>query len=381
MKSAGKLKLLIFNDYFYPAYKAGGPIQSLVNLISHLDTIYDIYVISSAYDLNEKLPIENIDIGKWVDITLPGNNSKVKVWYVGKNENIKATIKKAVKEIKPSIVYINGMFTYNYVILPLLVIRNVKIVICPRGMIQEGALSGKYLKKKIYLTALRLSGLVKNVWWHATTEVERDDAKKLFGNNINVVVAGNIPKRPVELVDYPDKQSGKLRLVYISLITAKKNLLQAIEAINLSSLDITLDIYGPVKDVSYWEKCELAIKKSKGKINYKGTVIPERVQSTFKNYDAGYFLTKAENFGHALYESLSAGRPIITSYFTPWENLESKLAGWNADIENMDDIISILEKAVMVDNSHFKIFCDGAHKIAKEYFSEGFELNDYKKLF
>lgn len=381
MSKNEKIKLLIFNDYFYPAYKAGGPIQSLVNLITHLDHFYEIYVISSAHDLNEQKPMENITSGKWVDVILPGSSSATKVWYVGKNEKMKHTITNAIEKIKPSVVYINGMFTYSYVILPLLIIKNAKIVICPRGMIQEGALSGKYLKKKIYLTLLRLSGVVKNVWWHATTDVERDDAKKLFGNNIKVVVAGNIPKRPVETVEYPPKQKGKLRLVYISLITAKKNLLQAIEAINLSGLDISLDIYGPVKDISYWEKCELAIKKSKGKIQYKGAVIPELVQTTFKNYDAGYFLTKAENFGHALYESLSAGRPIITSYFTPWENLENKLAGWNADIDNAEHIQNILSKVVAIDNEQFIKFCDGAHTIAKEYFSEGFEINDYKKLF
>jgi glycosyltransferase involved in cell wall biosynthesis len=381
MTHSVKPRLLVFNDYFYPAYKAGGPIQSLVNLIIHLNDQYEIYVITSACDLNEYTPMEGVESGKWCNVKLPGSQTPVSVWYVGKNEKIKTTIKTAVQELRPAVIYINGMFTYKYVILPLLLIKNIKTVICPRGMIQAGALAGKYLKKKIYLTILRFSGVISNIWWHATTEVEQEDIRKLFGDSSRVVVAGNIPRKPVSLVTYADKQEGKLRLIYLSLVTAKKNLLQAIEAIIRSNNNISLDIYGPIKDTGYWEKCELAIRRSAGRIQYKGDVKPELVQLTFAKYDAGLFLTKAENFGHALYESLSSGRPIITSYFTPWHDLESKQAGWNVDIDNLENIITTLNKVADLPSSEFNNYCTGAHLLANEYYNQGFNLEDYKKLF
>jgi glycosyltransferase involved in cell wall biosynthesis len=381
MNNTVRPRLLIFNDFFYPAYQAGGPIQSLVNLIIHLNEFYEISVITSAYDLHATQPMENIQVQQWNSVLLPGAADPIKVWYADIHKSVRPAIRDAVKNFKPDVVYINGMFSFRFVMLPLMLIKNIKMVISPRGMIQDGALSGKYLKKKIYLSVLRSSGLIKNVWWHATTDVEAADAKKLFGENTKTVVAGNIPRIPVKEVTFPQKKAGELRLIYLSLITAKKNLLQAIESINSSKENISLHIYGPVKDVSYWEKCEQLMKRSGGRIEYKGPVIPQLVQSTFASYDAGLFLTKAENFGHALYESLSAGRPIITSFFTPWDNLEIKKAGWNVDIDSVKNIVSTLEKAAAMDNAEFSEFCKGAHRLANDYFNDGFDIADYKKLF
>ncbi len=374
-------RLLIFNDFFYPAYQAGGPIQSLVNLIIHLNEYYEISVITSAYDLHASKPMDNIRVHEWNTVMLPGSDKTIQVWYADIHKGVRTTIKDTIRDFKPDVVYINGMFSFRFVMLPLILIKNIKIVICPRGMIQEGALAGKYLKKKIYLSILKWSGLINKVWWHATTEVEEADAKKLFGQNSKVVVAWNIPRVPVPNITSADKKPGELRLIYLSLITAKKNLLQAIESINASKENISLHIYGPVKDVSYWEKCEHAMKRSSGRIAYKGPVIPQLVQTTFSSYDAGFFLTKAENFGHALYESLSAGRPIVTSFFTPWDNLEAKKAGWNVDIDNIQDILLTLEKAAAMGPVEFNEFCKGAHVLANEYFNEGFDIMDYKKLF
>ena len=48
-----KKKILIFIDWFLPGYKAGGPIQSVVNLINHLGHEYDFDVVTSNKDLGE----------------------------------------------------------------------------------------------------------------------------------------------------------------------------------------------------------------------------------------------------------------------------------------------------------------------------------------
>jgi glycosyltransferase involved in cell wall biosynthesis len=381
MTNSSKPQLLIFNDFFYPAFQAGGPIQSLLNLIIHLSNDYNIHVITSAYDLNAKQPIENVRPGEWSEILLPGTSSPLKVYYAERGQPTLASLRRIFREIQPDVIYINGMFTYRFVILPLLAIKNIKTVVSPRGMLQEGALAGKHLKKKIYLSLLRISGVVRNVWWHATNDVEKDDIRKIFGNQARVIVAGNIPKKPVNVLQFPEKMPGRLRFVYLSLITAKKNLLGAIESIIQYGDGVTLDIYGPVVDTSYWQRCEQAIRHSNGRINYKGTVIPEKVQDTFMQYDAGIFLTKAENFGHALYESLSAGRPILCSHFTPWLDLEKKSAGWNVDITNRNEIAETIAKIVEMDEKCFVNYCVGAHKIAKEYYGNGFDLSGYNSLF
>ena len=51
--------ILIVNEYFFPAYRAGGPIQSLTNLIIALEHEIDFSVFASAYDLSMTEPIPN----------------------------------------------------------------------------------------------------------------------------------------------------------------------------------------------------------------------------------------------------------------------------------------------------------------------------------
>ena len=54
-----KPALVIFYDHFYPAYKAGGPIQSITNLVLNLQDTYNLSIICSAYDLNENHILED----------------------------------------------------------------------------------------------------------------------------------------------------------------------------------------------------------------------------------------------------------------------------------------------------------------------------------
>ena len=381
MSKIDKPGLLIFYDHFYPAYKAGGPIQSLTNLIVSLQDEYIISVITSGYDLNEDHLLANIQTDTWSKVLLADSTSTIQVWYAGSGKPGLASMKDIIEEADPSIIYLNGIFSYTYVLLPLLAARNRKVVICPRGMLQKGALAGKALKKKIYLLVFRLSGLCKRIIWHATNEEEQEDIKRIFGGVSKIFIAGNIPKKPLEKISNVYKSAGQLRLVYLSLITAKKNLLQLIEILSTSRENISLDIYGPVKDGEYWKKCQHAIKSSASKINYKGDVLPSFVQETFEKYDASILLTRGENFGHALYESLSVGRPVITSYFTIWNQLEEKKAGWNVDISNEKNIIEIIEQICNMDNPTFEGYCIGAHNLAKQYYLSGFDVHSYRKIF
>ncbi len=373
--------LLIFYDHFYPAYKAGGPIQSLTNLVLRLQNDYSISVITSGYDLNEQVLLAGIETDRWVPVILPQSGDPVNVWYASEGKPGIRQMKQIVKECDPSFIYLNGMFSYHFVIVPLLANKNIKTVICPRGMLQQGALSGKAFKKKVYLAALRISGLCKHVSWHATNEEEREDTRKVFGEDIKVVVAENIPRKPIDEISKSNKTPGQLRLVYLSLIAEKKNLLQLLQIIAGLKENVSLDIYGPVKDVDYWKKCLEVLNTAAGRINYKADVLPVEVQSTFSKYDASILLTKGENFGHAIYESFSAGRPVITSYFTPWKELEEKEAGWNVDISKEEEITAALKKISLMHKDAFDAYCEGAHQLAKEYFHKRVDTGLYKKLF
>jgi len=312
--------ILILIENFYPAYKGGGPIQSITNLILSLENEYNVYVITSAYDLQSKVIMPGIKPNTWNNVLLPQSKKTIMIWYGEKVKPGYRTFKKLILEKKPDFVYMNGIFSYNLFLVPLLAIKNLhtkpKLVICPRGMLQKGALADKSFKKKIYLKVLKFSGLVNKAVWHATNVEEKEDILKYFVVNNGVVIAMNIPKEPVGQVSFVEKISGNLKLIYLSLITEKKNLLFLLKLIKATE-NISLDIYGPVKDNAYWNECNKLINEMTHKVKYHGDVLPLEVQNTFSRYHASVLLTKGENFGHALYESMSVGRPIITSNFTP----------------------------------------------------------------
>jgi len=248
-------------------------------------------------------------------------------------------------------------------------------------MLQKGAIESKSLKKKPYLGLLKFFGLVKKSAWHATTEEEKKDILKYFAVNKGVVVAKNIPKKPVINITLPGKKAGQLRLVYLSLLSSKKNLLHLLKLLLEIEENISLDIYGPVKDKLYWDECKTLIAKMPAKVKYKGNILPINVQDTFEKYDASILLTKGENFGHALYESLSVGRPIITSYFTPWNNLQNLQAGWNLDISDAANCISVLKEINAMSSKKHEVFCIGAYELSKRYFNSLDAQKSYGMLF
>ena len=48
-----KLKVLVFVDWFLPAYKAGGPITSMLALIQNLGNELDIVIVTDESEVND----------------------------------------------------------------------------------------------------------------------------------------------------------------------------------------------------------------------------------------------------------------------------------------------------------------------------------------
>ncbi|MDQ6812167.1 MAG: glycosyltransferase [Bacteroidota bacterium] len=380
-----KKKLLIFYDWFYPGFKAGGPIQSLTNLAVSLASEFDIFIITSAYDLNSAIPYEGIVVNAWNGVLLPDRNSSISVYYAMKKTLTAVKIQTLLKDVSPSIVYLNGIFSYHFFLLPLLSLKKtkgkIKVVICPRGMLKKGALSGKAFKKKIYIGYLKHSGLLRNVYWQATTKEEQADIYTYFPASKGIGIAPNIPKQPLKTVSAITKEPGRLRLVYLSLVNEHKNLLLLLEIIKHVKPAVSLDIYGPVVDERYWKNCQDKITEMSDRVRYAGTCDPAAVQKVLAEYDTLILLTKGENFGHAIYESLSVGRPVITSPFTPWQNLKVQKAGAIVDLESRDDIFSAINYFAEMNQSEYSSFCVGAHVMATDYYSKVDAKQSYKQLF
>jgi glycosyltransferase involved in cell wall biosynthesis len=250
-------------------------------------------------------------------------------------------------------------------------------------MLQPGALAVKPCRKKIYFKGLGLLALCKGGVWYATTPDEADDIRRFAGQNARVVVAANIPKWPLQQWLPSHKLLGRLQLIYLSLITEKKNLLLLLQALRLCRQTVQLHIYGPVVDSRYWQECEKQMQQMPAHIQvaYKGSVQPHAVQSTIAQYDALVLLTKGENFGHAIYESLSAARTVLISRFTPWQNLREQQAGWDIPIDAVQPIAQAIDELALMETSEWTAFCAGAHTLALQTVEQNHWEHEYGLLF
>lgn len=371
-----KLKILLCYEYFLPAYKAGGPIQSLTNLIRNLNEKYDFYVITTNKDLGSNEPLAVIP-NKWQDF----ENGKAKVIYLSNEKTKLIYIKKLIREINPDKIMVNGIYSIPFSILPSYFFPN-KTIMHVRGMLHPGALSQKSYKKKLFLIGLKWLGIHNKIVFCASDEKEVSFTKAIFGKNSKVKIAQNFPATYDTKPEIIQKEVGDLKLVSIALIGPMKNHALVLEALALVKSNVSWDIYGPIKDNKYWEYCKQLIEAlpENIKVTYKGEVNPKRVFETLKDYHFFILPSESENFGHALYESMIAGKPIITSHNTPWNNLEIHNAGYNVEL-NPEAIALAIQTVANLDNQDYLVKVEATRFFAKNAINEKVINDQYYNLF
>ncbi len=337
---------IIFTQYFTPAFKAGGPITSIANILSKVEG--DFKVIARGHDLNDPIPL---------DVALNCWTNSYKNWYVSNSISALLSFYKELKKQQQHIFYINGLFDWKLNLLPILCAK--KIIIAPRGMLQKGALANGSIKKGFYLAVLRVLLRGKDLKWHATDEVEAADIKLLFGKQ-EVTVIPNLIKQVQAVEMQSKKQVGHLNLVYYSLLSEKKNLLFLLQLLETRNGSFQLHVYGPDKDPVYAEKCKQMVRSSatlETNVIFHGALQPTEFEKLANRFDYFVLPTLGENYGHAIVESLALGLPVLISDKTPWlfeENSFSYSLGLHAEQEwkdtlqqlfNMDAITHLKAKA------------------------------------
>ncbi|MEO8960697.1 MAG: glycosyltransferase [Ginsengibacter sp.] len=352
-------KIFITIPWFLPAFRAGGPIQSVANLVKEYQDGVEYYIFCGDTDLNGA-ELEDIETDKWIKY-----NDHTHVWYAGP-ENISDALVKQVEQRKPAILFIIGMFSWHFNIVPMMFCNGVRKILSTRGMLHPGALSQKKWKKKTYLRLFKLLEYHYKVAFHATDKDEANYIRKYFGH-AKIFVASNFPNK-ISFLPLIPKDSGKLILLTIALISPMKNILKVMEALASVTGEIEYHIFGPIKDEEYWDRCREKMKLLPPNINvfYHREIEPHRVREALLEAHVFILPSKSENFGHSIYEALSAGRPVITSNYTPWNNLSEANAGKNVSIEGITELVDAIHFFAEMDYDTMQTWSRGAHNYAEK---------------
>jgi glycosyltransferase involved in cell wall biosynthesis len=375
--------VLVFAPHYWPAFRAGGAVRTLRNMAAQLGDAIDFRIFTRDRDVGDKAPYAGIEPGRWDDV------DGVRVMYAGDRQRGVSGIARMIRDVDPDVVYLNSFFDPNFSLQPLMARRfgmtgrNVPWVIAPRGEFSKGAIALKPWKKRPYSAFCRVLSLHNGVIWQASSDLEREDIRRVMGTGSRIRIAADLTEQVGPLPGVQPERTGPMRVCFLSRLSPKKNLLYAIDVIRRVRQPICFDILGPREDLAYWETCQRAIAQAPAgcTIEWKGEVPHEDVRKTLARYDLMLFPTLGENFGHVIFEALAAGVPVLVSDQTPWQDLDARGSGWVRPLADPQAFVAVLESAAGRDAAARRAAAVAAHAHALEVSRSAAVLGANRGLF
>jgi len=377
-----KKSILLFADWYEPGYKAGGPIRSCVNFVEHMKTTYSIFVFTSDRDLNADAPYADIVSDRWIN-----KEENVQLYYCSPGKLNWKNILEQMTHVQADFIYLNSMFSKYFTIFPLLAAKTKdvqgRIFLSPRGMLRASALQFKPLKKKFFLTAFRSLGHGKQIHFIAADDTEMDDVKHFFGRSAEVTklpnFSGVLAAKPAGV----HKEPGQLSMIFVGRIHPIKNLDYLLKLVKDLKANIRITIAGSLEDKNYWDLCGRLITELPKNVlvDYIGEKPNGQLPAIISANHIFVLPTQGENFGHAIAEALSLGRPVLISNQTPWRNLQNEKAGWDLPLDQPELFIKAIEEAAALNQVGYNAFAETAFSFIKKRIEKNNLLDNYKKLF
>jgi glycosyltransferase involved in cell wall biosynthesis len=370
------LKILIFSDWYAPAFKAGGPIRSIVNFVETFKNDFDIHVFTSDRDLGDDHPFSDKQTDIWID------EDRFKIMYASPGNVNYSAIKKIINSLAPDWIYLNSMFS-SFTIYPLMVSsRSGKIVLAPRGMLRHSALAIKPIRKYFYLTLLKMLNLDQHIRFHSTSEEETISINHVFPNAPDIVEVPNVLPKINQELSFRKKEQGKLNMIFVGRMHPIKNLIYLLNSLEHIDGNCSLTIIATREDERYSQECYKIITRLKNiSTNIIWDLPHHEIDKHLKLSDLFVLPTKGENFGHAIFEALSVGCPVLISDQTPWKNLNQKMAGMEISLDNPSQFASTIQEFVNMNDDEWQEYRMGALQLAQHHLQESNVEMLYFQLF
>ncbi len=379
---SSKPVVLVMCDWFSPGFKAGGPIRSVVNFVDNLHSALDIYVLTSDRDLGDENSYPGISTNQWID-TLT-----FRIFYASPSWLKWKNIRKIIEQTKPDFLYLNSMFSVKFTLMPLLMnlqssLPNLRIILSPRGMLRSSALAHKQFKKTVFLRLFNILKINKKIIFHATDATEFADIKRIFLRHAGLKEIGNLPGVQLPFRPPGNKVPGFLKMIFVGRVHPIKNLDYVLNCLTEQKEKIELTIVAAIDDLIYWEKCKVLINSLPSNISIQlyENLAHHLLEEIMEAQHAFILPTKGENYGHAIYEALAAGRPVIISDQTPWRLLEQSKAGFDLPLNEMNGFIRAIDKFASMNKEEFTEWCSGAWYYCNEKTERTTLIEKYKSLF
>lgn len=381
-------KILIFIDWYRPAYRAGGPVTSVANMVDHLlvdqqGGKFQFFILTRNTDYGETTPYEGVEPDRWID-----TGPNVRVCYIPAEKLNYAHLRKRAMETECNTWFINGVYSWYFSILPVLLSKRLnvpEVIVSARGMLSPHALAVKEIKKSIFIGLSRLLKLYNGVTFHATTLQEKSAIQKTIGKGATIRVAPNLPARTRSKRDTSArKRKGSLSLIYLARISPEKNTFQALEILSrIKTGEIDFHLVGQMGENEYAMQCNEMIDGMplNVRVHNHGPVPPEHLAGIMREAHFLFLPTTGENYGHAIVECMSMGLPVIISDRTPWNDLQEAGVGWDIPLDRESEFRDVILECLEMDQETYDTKSRSAFQYAERVTGDPEVLEMNQKLF
>jgi glycosyltransferase involved in cell wall biosynthesis len=361
--------VLVLLGCFWPGNDSSGPNQSFRALATALSNQFEFRLVARDRPTatGASTPARR---DSWVDLGF------ARAHYCPIGPFGARGLRSLINQTPHDVLWLNSIFDREFS-LPALAMRRLGLIgaaptlLSPRGEFGSGALGLKSTKKRVFLEAARRLSLWRGVTLHATSEAEARDMAAGVRGAAPIVVAPNI-RLPIDAASFAASPDGALRLSFVGRIAPVKQLDYALNVLACVKAKIEFNIYGPAEDSAYWARCQELIAKQPPNVRvvWHGETSNDGVVAAMAATDLFFLPTAGENFGHAIFEALSTGVPVLISDQTQWRELAALRAGWDLPLADMRLWVEAIETFAQWPEARRADYRRGAANVARKWFYE-----------
>jgi glycosyltransferase involved in cell wall biosynthesis len=368
--------IIVLIGAFWPGHEAAGPNLSVRAMCETLSDEFDFLLVARDRAFGAAQPLASSD--RWHDL------GWAKIHYLPVGPKGAKGLAALLRRTPHDLVFTNGFFDKEFTI-PLLMGRrfgqvpNTPIVLSPRGEFSSGALGLKNGRKAAYRTLVKTLGLARNVTFHVTSEEEQADTRAIFPQNRIERITNARPIFPLP----PYRPGNLFRLAFLGRISPVKGLDVALEALALVRQRVDFTIYGPVSDPIHWAHCEELIAALPANVtaHRDGELTNHTVPTAMARQELMFMPSRSENFGHAIFEALCAGTPVLIGDRTPWQDLEVVKAGFDIPLPNPAAFAAAIDRLAAMSPADYVKWRAGARMMAEQFVTGSTARTDMARLF